>query len=123
MKKIIILFLAFFISNVCFLCGCTEENDLKYSIVGSWKTGFIQDVGVTILTFKSDGTAEDRLDPGDVTSTGTWELNGNQLRLNLSDGENEYSFVFKIKFENNGKLLLAEEISSSNVETWERIIE
>ena len=123
MKKIIILFLAFFISNVCFLCGCTEENDLKYSIVGSWKTGFIQDVGVTILTFKSDGTAEDRLDPGDVTSTGTWELNGNQLRLNLSDRENEYSFVFKIKFENNGKLLLAEEISSSNVETWERIIE
>ena len=58
-----------------------------------------------------------------MTSTGSWELNGNQLTLNLSDGDNEYIFIFKIKFENNGKLLVAEEISSGNVETWERIEE
>ena len=41
-----------------------------------------------------------------MTSTGSWELNVNQLILNLSDGENEYSFVFKNKFEKNGKLLI-----------------
>jgi hypothetical protein len=116
-------FLTFFIFIFSLLCGCTDDSDLEYSVVGSWKTGIIPDLGVTILTFYSDGTAEDRIDPGDVTSTGTWKLNGNQLTLNLSDGENQFGFVFEIKFENNGALLIAREISSSNVENWERVEE
>ena len=121
MKRIIIIILALILINVTLLCGCNEEKkELEYSVVGEWITGYIQDVGQTILTLNSDGTAVDRLDPGDITSSGTWELDGDKLTLNLTSKDNTWVFVFKLNFEEDGKLLKAQELSSGNVETWER---
>ena len=123
MKKIATLTLTFIIICVCFLSGCSqEEKELKYSVVGAWITGYVLDYGDTILTLKSDGTAEDGLENGDISATGTWELNGRTMTLNLTDDKgSDWSFKFKIHFDDDGKLLIAEELSSGEIETWERI--
>ncbi len=123
MKKIAILFLIFIITCVCFLSGCNqEEKEMKYSVVGSWKTGVVANVGYTILTLNSDGTAEDKTENRDISATGTWKLDGDIMTLNLTDrNNNDWSFVFKIHFEDNGRKLIAEELSSGDTETWERL--
>ena len=122
-KQLVIIALVVLLTVVVCLCGCNEEEkDPKNSIVGAWKTGVVTNVGYTILEFKSDGTAEDKMENGDISATGTWELNGDILTLNLKDkSNNDWSFVFKIHFENNGKLLIAKELSSGNTETWNHV--
>jgi len=97
-------------------------SKLNYSIVGGWKTGTVLEKGDTILIFNEDGIALDRFEMGEITSTGTWELNNDILNLNLTDNDNnEWSFTFKIHFQDKGKLLIAEELDSGNVEIWERV--
>ena len=87
------------------MSGCAEEEKLNYSLVGGWKTGTVE-INFTREIFL-------QLELG---------IDENILPLNLTDKDNnEWSFRFKIYFEDKGILYIAEELNSGNVETWERV--
>ena len=91
MKKKILLVFVLFIS-IFVLVGCGKE---KSELVGTWKgltDGESRDNQIeTTFVFNEDGTAEYSNEFG-ITSTGTYEIDGNKVTIKLTVWEKVYEF-------------------------------
>ena len=89
--------LALMVVSIGFLSGCAEHSKFE----GNWKNNF----GITVYTFRSDGTYE-----GTYTE-GTYEITDGKL---ICESDTGYTVSYYYSFSNDGNTLMLDGIGTSS---------